>query len=117
MIRNITNVPTNYYSGISYFLSELTDNIVEHSNIDEGWISFQYYSKKGFMDICIADAGLGILGAYNNYNGRKDFSHITTHLDAVDNMIKGESTKELTDQERGFGVHTSREMLISGLKG
>ena len=28
MIRDITNIPTNYYSGISYLISEITDNIV-----------------------------------------------------------------------------------------
>jgi hypothetical protein len=117
MIRKITNLQTNYYSGISYLISELTDNIVEHSRASFGWIMFQYYPSEQFMDICIADSGIGILGAYQSYIGPKNFSHISTHKEAVDNMIKGASTKNLTDQERGFGVHTSREMLISGLNG
>jgi hypothetical protein len=30
-------------------------------------------------------------------------------------MVKGESTKKL--EERGFGFHTSRELLIDGMSG
>lgn len=96
-------------------LSELTDNIVGHSRHDFGWISFQYYPSQGFMDICLADSGIGVLGSYLNYGGEKDYSQVQTHLDAVETMIKGGSTKSL--KERGFGVHTSREMLVDGLNG
>ena len=44
-----------------------------------------------------------------------NFSNISNDIDALDNVIKGFSTKY--DTERGYGVHTSREMLIKGLKG
>ena len=115
MIKQITNIPMNYYMALSYLLSELTDNIVDHSKNEYGWISFQYYPTEGFMDICMADSGIGILGSYQNYAGEKDYSSIKTHLDAVETMVKGGSTK--SNKERGFGVHTSREMLIDGLKG
>jgi hypothetical protein len=115
MIKQITKLPMNYYMALSYLLSELTDNIVDHSQHQDGWISFQYYPTEGFMDICLADSGIGILGSYKNYVGEKDYSSIKTHLDAVESMVKGGSTK--SNKERGFGVHTSREMLIDGLKG
>lgn len=115
MIRDITNIPTNYYSGISYLISEITDNIVDHSRQDRGWISFQHYPANGYLDLCLADSGRGLLKSYQEYRGENDYSHINTHIDALDNAIKGYSTKHL--KERGFGVHTSREMLIKGLKG
>lgn len=115
VIRSITNIPTNYFSAISYLISELTDNIVEHSKSETGWISFQYYRNKGFLDLCIADTGIGLLKSYQEYRGEKDFSHITNHLEALDNVIQGNSTKHLN--ERGFGVHTSREIIINGLGG
>lgn len=115
MIKQITNIPMNYYMALSYLLSELTDNIVDHSKHGNGWISFQYYPAEGFMDICLADSGIGILGSYQNYDGERDYSLVSTHLDAVETMVKGGSTK--SNKERGFGVHTSREMLIDGLKG
>lgn len=115
LIRKIAKVPVNYFSAISYLLSELSDNIVEHSGAERGWLSFQYYRQKGYLDLCIADSGIGLLKSYQNYQRGKDFSHVTTHIEAVDNAIKGNSTKHLN--ERGFGMHTSREMLVSGLGG
>lgn len=115
MIREITKIPVNYFSAISYLLSELTDNIVDHSRHGYGWISFQYYPTSGFMDICLADTGIGVLGSYKAYVGEQDYSHIDDDLTAIERMIKGDSTKMF--KERGFGVHTSRSMLVNGLKG
>ena len=115
IIKHITQIPTNYYTGISYLISELSDNIVDHSRKERGWLSFQFYPSKGYIDFCIADSGVGLLGAYRHYVGEEDYTHITTHVDAMDSVIKGLSTKNM--RERGYGVHTSREMLIKGLKG
>lgn len=115
-IRKITQLPTNYFTAISYLLSELTDNIVEHSKHEFGYLAFQYYRENGFMDICLADRGLGLLGSYQNYFGERDFSHITDHRTAVDSAIKGRSTKHLAE-DRGFGIATSRKILTQGLGG
>ena len=67
------------------------------------------------MDICICDKGIGVLGAYQSYSGEKDFSHISSHIEAVQSAIKGFSTKNIP--ERGYGFATSRSMLTDGLKG
>jgi len=115
MIKARTGIPTNLFSAISYLISEFTDNIVDHAKRDRGWISFQYYDKPKFIDLCIGDSGIGLLGSYQEYAGEKDFSNITNHLEALENVIKGNSTKK--EDERGFGVHTSREILIDGLGG
>ncbi|MCH6199719.1 hypothetical protein MMU07_09015 [Aquiflexum sp. LQ15W] len=79
-IRSIASLPTNYYSAIAYLLSELTNNIVEHSRHDFGYLSFQYYRDNQFMDICLADRGIGVFGSYQNYVGSRDFSHVTDRL-------------------------------------
>ncbi|WPR77717.1 hypothetical protein [Algoriphagus sp. NG3] len=115
-IRRITQLPTNYFTAISYMLSELTDNIVEHSKHKFGYLAFQYYRENGFMDICLADRGVGLLGSYQNYIGERDFSHITDHRTAVDSAVKGRSTKHVAE-DRGFGVATSRKILTQGLGG
>lgn len=114
LIRKISGLPVNYYSAISYLISELTDNIVDHSKSSKGWLSFQYYRRERFLDLAIADTGIGLLNSYKEYKGEKDFSSINTHIEALDNVIKGNSTKS---EERGYGVHTSREMIIDGLGG
>lgn len=115
-IRRITQLPTNYFTAISYLLSELTDNIVEHSEHKFGYLAFQYYREHGFMDICLADRGVGLLGSYQNYVGDRDFSQITDHRTALDSAVKGRSTKHLAE-DRGYGIATSRKILTQGLGG
>lgn len=115
-IRVIANLPTNYFSAVSYLISELTDNICEHAKHAFGYLAFQYYRDNSYIDICIADRGIGLLGSYQNYSGARDFSQITNHLKAVDAAIKGKSTKKISE-ERGFGIATSRRILVEGLRG
>ena len=115
MIKQIANLPINYYSAINYILSEITDNIIEHSKTNYGWISFQYYKENGFIDVCIADAGRGLLKSYLEYDGNKEYGHVVTDRLAMIEATNGSSTKNL--KERGFGLPTSRKMIINGLKG
>lgn len=115
-IRRIAALPTNYFTAISYLLSELTDNMVEHADHEYGFLAFQYFKESGFMDICLADRGIGLLGSYKNYQGDRDFSYVRDHLTAVDAAVKGSSTKNLSE-DRGFGIATSRRILTEGLLG
>jgi hypothetical protein len=64
IIKNIAKLPTNYYSGISYLISELSDNVIDHAEIKRGWLSFQYYPTRQYIDFCIGDTGIGLLGSY-----------------------------------------------------
>ncbi|TAF74031.1 MAG: hypothetical protein EAZ53_10570 [Bacteroidetes bacterium] len=112
----ITKIPANYLSGLKYMISEIIDNI-EHSKSENSWISYQYYPSKKYIDICIADAGCGLLASYKNYNGNRDFSKIKTDSDAIEAVILGNTTKVGQEKERGFGIYTSRQMIIDGLKG
>jgi hypothetical protein len=88
------------------------DNIVEHANVSNGWIMVQNYPNKGFLDICILDTGLGLLGSYKDF----DVAGINTDIDALEQAINGNSTKQITET-RGYGIDTSRRMLVDGLKG
>lgn len=115
MIKSITGINAIFFSGISYLLSELSDNIVDHSLHSHGWISFQYYPTYRFIDICLGDSGDRVLASYQRYSGPKVYTYINSDSMAIAEMIKGESTKK--EDERGFGFHTSREMLIVGMGG
>jgi hypothetical protein len=55
------------------------------------------------------------LASYQRCTGAKEYSYIKSDRVAVAEMIKGESTKKL--DERGFGFHTSHELLIDGMGG
>ena len=50
---------TGFYDGISYSVSELINNVIQHSN-SYGFISAQYYPKEDLTQIVVADVGIGI---------------------------------------------------------
>jgi len=110
LLQSNLGLSAEYKSGISYPISEMTDNIIEHSGVSRGWMSAQYYPNQGYLEICIADTGKTLLGSYQD-NG---FEHVTNDLQAIENATEGVSTKSI---ERGNGIPTSRRMIVEGLNG
>lgn len=115
-ICDLLSFKSNYVNGIRYILADLLTNIFEHSESIYAYFTFQNYPILKKMEICVCDVGLGLLETYvqNKNNLKTDFSHITTHLEAMKSVIGGLSTKSI---ERGFGVHTSRNMVYQGFNG
>ncbi|MDA3891015.1 MAG: hypothetical protein PF517_05050 [Salinivirgaceae bacterium] len=72
----------------------------------------QNYKNLNYLDICIADRGQGILNSYL----RNNCDNIQTHEQAINEAINGLSTKNY-EGNRGFGIRTSRHMLVNGLGG
>ncbi len=100
------------FTSLSYLISEAFDNIVEHANVHNGWVMVQNYHSLGFIDVCIADTGTGLLQTYQ----KTGFSDILAHEHALLEAINGRTTK-LHEKSRGFGIRTSRHMLVNGLSG
>jgi anti-sigma regulatory factor (Ser/Thr protein kinase) len=99
-------------SVIKYLIGEAIDNITDHSEVHNGWIMAQNYPSKGYLDVCIVDNGIGINGSYT----KSDNFYIENDADALRMAINGESTKIITET-RGYGIDTSRRMLVDGMKG
>ena len=97
---------------ISFLLFEAISNIVDHAKLENGYIMVQNYPKKDFLDVCIADHGIGILSTYN----QERFSDIETDIQALKSAVTGKSTKDQAIT-RGYGISTSRKMLVKGLQG
>lgn len=110
LLENNLKLNSNYKTAVSYIISEITDNIIDHSGVGRGWISAQYYPTKQFLDICIIDTGKTILGSYKDNN----IAGINNDFDAIEKAISGVSTK---DKERGFGMRTSKKLIEEGLNG
>lgn len=110
LIAKRLNVRISEVGHISYFISELTDNIVEHSDAKRGKIMVQYYPNKEYLEICILDDGKSILGAYRD-SGRFD---VANSQQAIDFALKGNSVKS---KERGYGIPTSTNLIVNGLQG
>lgn len=104
----------NFKTGIMYLIDETINNVVDHSQEERGFIFAQYFRTNGYIDICVGDGGIGILGSYQQA-GRSD---IATDRDAVIKAANGVSTKNRPEAEgRGFGISTSLNMLVNGLRG
>jgi hypothetical protein len=97
---------------IYYLVDELTQNIADHSDSEKGILFAQFYPSKNYMDVCIADYGKGLLQSYIDSGKHNPLSS----GEAVNFAVFGKSTKDLPES-RGFGISTSRKMLVEGLKG
>ena len=113
IIRQL-NIRSNVANGLKYMVDETLDNITEHSDSDRGYIFAQAYPTKGFLDVCIADRGINLLGSYMKLPDNE----IASDMEAIKAANRGLSSKNLPDAEnRGFGIKTSKQMLIQGLGG
>jgi anti-sigma regulatory factor (Ser/Thr protein kinase) len=114
LLSHQAKLQPNITTGLKYLIEENVDNIVEHSDSKRGYIFGQSYPTKNYLDICIADNGITLLGSYLKMEGNK----FIDHLSAMKAANSGISTKNLPDAEnRGYGIRTSKNMLVNGLSG
>lgn len=106
------NLSGKILQAIYYLVDELSQNIVDHSGSEKGIVFAQYYPTKNYMDICISDYGKGLLQSYVD-SGKHNPS---SDEEAINFAVFGKSTKDLPES-RGFGISSSRKMLVEGLKG
>ena len=101
----------------SYFLGELICNMNQHSQGRYGYIFSQYIKKEASIDVILADDGITVYGSYVRTG--KYLDRIGNNdAEALKLANEGYSTKDLPESEnRGFGISTSKEMLVDGLKG
>lgn len=114
LIINQLSIQNNVAQGIKYIIGETIDNISEHSESDRGYIFAQAYPKKRYLDLCIADRGITLLGSYTKLQDNT----ISSDLEAIRAANRGISSKNLPEAEnRGFGIYTTKKMLVDGLGG
>lgn len=112
LLKNQLNLKGQLLTAICYMIDELTQNVVDHSKSEKGIIFAQYYPSKNYMDLCIADYGNGLFQTYKDSD-----KHAPKNTEeAMNYAVFGKSTKNIPES-RGFGISTSREMLVKGLKG
>ena len=113
LIRQL-NIRPNVAMGLKYMVEETLDNITEHSESERGYIIAQAYPRKGYLDICMADNGVTLLGSYMKLADNE----IVSDLEAIKAANRGISSKNLPEAEnRGYGIQTSKRMLVEGLGG
>ena len=102
---------------LSYILGELICNIIQHAESDQVFLFSQYLKEENTINMCIADKGIGIYSSYVRTG--KYLSEIGDNdAEALKMANDGYSTKNLPEAEnRGFGISTSKKMLVKGLRG
>ncbi|MGN0190980.1 MAG: hypothetical protein ACI39U_04930 [Candidatus Cryptobacteroides sp.] len=104
----------NISLGFRYIIGECIDNIIQHARSKYGYIAAQTNKQKQYLDICIADKGITLLGSYKENND----TDIVSDIEALKAANRGISTKNLPNAEnRGYGLITSKKMLTTGLGG
>ena len=93
-------------SAFKYVVSELVDNVYQHSRFTKASIMGQRYDSKGFVDLSFYDNGITIPQTFKE----KGFGHEASH--AIREALNGVSTK---DADRGFGLRTSLNIVTKGL--
>lgn len=102
---------------ISYFMSEMIDNMQQHSNVDKGYIFADYNKEYGRIELVLADGGISIYGSYINANKYTD-KILNSDSFAVEIAKEGYSTKDRPEAEnRGYGLSSNIKMITQGLKG
>lgn len=91
-----------------YVVSELVDNIYQHSKFKIAFLSAQRYPKLGYVELSFIDDGITIQGSYRAHKMRFQ------PQEAIVKALSGLSTKSA---ERGWGLRTSIRIFREGLKG
>ena len=108
------SMENNVAIGLKYMIDECTDNIIEHSKSEYGYISSAIDRGTNTIDICIADKGITVLGSFQ----AKNDPDIISDLEALQAANRGISTKNRPDAEnRGYGLATTKKMIVNGLGG
>lgn len=114
MIINQSSIPNNISQALRYIIAESLDNIADHSESQRGYVLAQVYKQKGYLDLCIADSGITLLGSYQKLKN----NGITSDIEAMQAAQKRISSKNVNGTDsRGFGIYTSRRMLVDGMGG
>jgi hypothetical protein len=104
------NIDKSFGFTINYLLAELSDNIEQHSKFTQASIMTQYYPEKKYIDIGIFDNGISIPALFESKG-----IEFSDDCDAIKKASEGQSTKE--ERGRGFGLQTSKKLVLEGLNG
>jgi hypothetical protein len=110
LIYKCTNSIEGTKNVLYYPISELVDNIFEHSKKDYGFVFGQIFKKKGYLELCILDTGRGLSKAY-----KEECNLDISDGESIKAAMSGNSTKD--SKERGFGLRTSKKVVCEKLHG
>ncbi|HJH28402.1 MAG TPA: hypothetical protein C5S51_01710 [Methanosarcinaceae archaeon] len=94
-------------SAFRFMITELIDNIYQHSQFNFAAFMAQRYDTKGFVEITIMDDGMSIPCSFEKHG--IDYKN---DCDAITAAINGKSTK--IDGNRGYGLPDTTNLYVNG---
>ena len=91
-------------------ISEMIDNIFEHSAAQHTFIFSQYYPQSATCEICLVDNGRGIFQSLKSSNRL-----VISDLDAIQQVINHRlsAKDEFGSQHRGTGIRNTIKLLLN----
>lgn len=98
-LGNDVEVVANTSDAFSLIVSELVDNIYEHSDFKTAYVFAQKYPKIGKLEICFVDDGITIPGSFQKIELIYEKQE---HYKAIHDALNGLSSKKIVG--RGTGL-------------
>lgn len=108
-----SKIPISFgHNAIPHILSELSDNIDQHSEFTFASLMAQYFPRKEYLDLAVLDNGVSIPFIFekNNKEFKKD-------SDAIMKAVSGEISTKKDQGLRGFGLKSCKNLSIEGFNG
>lgn len=84
VLREKSSMNDNVYASLDYCLNEVLDNVLNHSEENEGWVVAQYYENLNSIRLIVADYGIGI---HKSLNLRYNFSEEESLLKCIEEGV------------------------------
>lgn len=94
-------------NAFNYLITELINNIYDHSKFNNASVMAQRYEKKEFIEISIYDDGISIPTCFEEHGF--SFPHDSY---AIADALNGISTK---GEGRGYGLGTTANLYVNGI--
>lgn len=109
---------TGVYDCIEYSVSELVLNVTQHSR-GSGFVSAQFYQKRGMTQVTIADSGIGIRESFLDPTSPYNHPEMT-HLEALQLAVKAQVSSKSRAQSiagaminAGVGLTLLRDVALA----
>jgi len=103
-IKSFNSTILNINQPLAYLVSEITDNMQQHSNTDVGYVFACFDKATQCIRMVLADGGSSIYGSFVSTNKYLDRIG-NSDANAIDLAKEGFSTKDRPEAEnRGFGL-------------
>lgn len=100
LITKNLGLPDSTFAMLGYCFNEVIDNIFNHAEVENGWVTMQYFPQRKEIRLIIGDTGIGIMKALRESDEYKDIEE----KDALENCIVRGVTN---GKGQGFGLYAT----------